>query len=67
MATLHIDRKACVGSGLCAAMHPGLFRLTDEGLGTPAQRELTKADDIDSARDVAGCCPGEAVAVLDTP
>lgn len=65
MARLRVDRTECVGSGLCAAMHPALFRLGEEGLGEPVRGDLTDAGDIESAREVADCCPGGAVAVLD--
>ena len=64
-ARLRVDPTACVASGLCAAMHPSLFRLTEAGLGEPVRRDLTDADDIEFAEDVAACCPGAAVAVLD--
>ncbi|MGP4052532.1 ferredoxin [Streptomyces sp. 2A115] len=61
--TLRVDKSACIGSGLCAAMHPQLFRLADDGFGEPVRHELTDADAIESAQDVAACCPGEAVVV----
>nr|WP_086784948.1 ferredoxin [Streptomyces caniscabiei] len=63
---MRVDQKACVASGLCAAMHPDLFRLTEEGLGEPVRSDLTEADSIEFAEDVAACCPGAAVAVLDS-
>lgn len=66
VAILQVDQKACVASGLCAAMHPALFRLTEDGLGEPVRGDLTEADDIEFAEDVAACCPGAAVAVLDS-
>ncbi|MDT0446475.1 ferredoxin [Streptomyces johnsoniae] len=62
--TLHVDGRACIASGLCAAMHPDLFRLNGAGVAEPVRRELTDADDITSAKDVADCCPGAAVSVL---
>ncbi|MCF1594633.1 ferredoxin [Streptomyces muensis] len=65
MAMLRVDQEACVASGLCAAMHPALFRLTEEGRGEPVRGDLTDADDIESAEDVAACCPGAAVTVSD--
>ncbi|MGC4924830.1 ferredoxin [Streptomyces cyaneofuscatus] len=63
MATVRVDRKECVGSGLCAAMHPQLFRLDAEGLGEAVQGDLMDADAVEFAQDVADCCPGGAVEV----
>ncbi|MFJ4778928.1 ferredoxin [Streptomyces sp. NPDC088762] len=63
---LKVDKMACMGSGLCAAMHPRLFRLAKDGRGEVLVRELTDPRDIESAQDVAECCPGGAV-LLDTP
>ncbi|MER5740825.1 MULTISPECIES: ferredoxin [unclassified Streptomyces] len=58
---LKVDKQACIGSGLCAAMHPGLFRLSGDGRGEAVLAELTDPDDIEFAQDVADCCPGQAV------
>ncbi|MFC9293563.1 ferredoxin [Streptomyces sp. NPDC057011] len=56
---------ACMGSGLCVAMNPQLFRLAKDGRGEVLVRELTDPGDIESAQDVADCCPGGAVLLLD--
>ncbi|MFG3410107.1 ferredoxin [Streptomyces sp. NPDC048142] len=58
---IKVDKKACIGSGLCAAMHPSLFRLGADGRGETLVAELSESDDIEFAQDIADCCPGQAV------
>ncbi|MFJ7125413.1 ferredoxin [Streptomyces sp. NPDC098101] len=59
---LTIDREACAGAGTCVAMNPGLFRVED-GTGVPLRAVLEGEEAIEAARDVAECCPTEAVLV----
>ncbi|MHA7961213.1 ferredoxin [Streptomyces sp. L500] len=63
---LRVDQRECIGSGLCASMHPNLFRLTDGGTAEAVRTALTDPDDVEFAQDVADCCPGAAVS-LDDP
>ncbi|SDD09446.1 ferredoxin [Actinokineospora iranica] len=62
-ARLAVDQRACVASGLCATLAPALFRLTGDGVGEPRSALVTGAAEIESAEDVAGCCPSGAVLV----
>ncbi|WP_242911374.1 ferredoxin [Actinomadura terrae] len=62
-ARLRIDREACVGSGLCAAMAPELFTLAGDGLAGANERYLADPGRIEAARDVADCCPSGAISV----
>ncbi|WP_063831187.1 ferredoxin [Streptomyces griseus] len=58
--TLSIDRAACAGAGTCLAMNPALFRVED-GRGIVLKAVLEGEEEIAAARDVAECCPTEAV------
>ena len=60
-ATVHVDAGVCRGTGLCAAMRPELFRLTDAGHATALQAELHDGDQVEAALEVAECCPVEAI------
>lgn len=56
-----VDRRTCVGSGMCAALAPEHFRL-EENRSRPV-REL--ADPDDRVIDAAESCPTEAITVRD--
>jgi ferredoxin len=69
--TVHVDRGRCLGLGLCVGMAPEQFKIDGDGRSVPLEPVLTDPDRIDLARDVAECCPMEAVALStrerDTP
>ncbi|WP_235482121.1 ferredoxin [Streptomyces roseoverticillatus] len=54
-----VDRGACLGSGICAALAPESFRLEDE-----RSRPLREAAGPDEALlDAADSCPAAAITV----
>ncbi|MEO3930543.1 ferredoxin [Micromonosporaceae bacterium B7E4] len=56
-----VDPHRCIGSGICAGMAPGHFRLVD-GLSTPLAETVDPADPV---VDAAESCPVEAILVRD--
>lgn len=56
---IDVDRAACIGSGMCAALVPTHFQLVD-GRSTPVRREV---DADESVLDAADNCPVEAIVV----
>ncbi|WP_462202524.1 ferredoxin [Frankia sp. CcWB3] len=65
--TVRVDRRACAGSGLCAAMQPDLFRTDPDGRASTLRTVLEDAEETEAARDVGDCCPTEAVIVTYQP
>ncbi|MEU8584917.1 ferredoxin [Streptomyces abikoensis] len=56
-----VDRTRCVGSGQCAGVAPGAFRLdATTRRSHPVTEETAPADELLAA---AECCPVEAVAI----
>ncbi len=56
-----VDRSACLGSGICAALAPESFRLEDE-----RSRPLREAAGPDEALlDAADSCPAAAITVTE--
>jgi ferredoxin len=62
-AKLEVDRGLCMGSGLCAVTNPSLFGLDADGYGAALRTDLHSAEDVDAARDIASCCPAEAIVI----
>lgn len=58
---ISVDQRLCIGSGLCVASAPELFRLVDHR--SRPVHELVDADDV--VLDAAECCPAEAITVID--
>ncbi|GAA3837593.1 hypothetical protein GCM10022243_00110 [Saccharothrix violaceirubra] len=56
-----VDGRTCIGSGMCAAVAPGHFRL-DGAVSVPKRTEL-EPDDV--VLDAAESCPVEAILVRD--
>ncbi len=57
--TVRIDAGRCVSSGTCAAAHPDVFRLQDDGalvVLTPVSRSA-----LEQVRDAAEMCPMAAI------
>ncbi|MGK5545177.1 ferredoxin [Streptomyces sp. URMC 127] len=56
-----VDRSACIGSGICAALAPDFFHLEDE-----RSRPLRAATGPDEALlDAADSCPAAAITVTE--
>ena len=53
----------CVGSGMCAAIAAGYFRLGEDEQSHPVYPEVAPNDAV---RDAAASCPMEAIVVTDT-
>jgi ferredoxin len=56
---VRVDASRCVSSGTCAAAHPDLFSLADDGtlrVVTPVYRSA-----IEDVRDAAEMCPMAAI------
>jgi ferredoxin len=56
-----VDHTKCIGSGICAGVAAGHFRL-DQGKSWPVS-ELVEPDD--GVLDAADICPTEAITVRD--
>lgn len=59
--TLSVDRDLCIGSGMCSAIAPEHFDLTD-GRSQPLQPEL---DPDETVREAAESCPVEAIRLVE--
>jgi ferredoxin len=57
-----VDRSACIGSGICAGVAPGRFRLDAESTSVPVVDEI-EPDELVS--DAAASCPMLAISILD--
>ncbi|MEU9984242.1 ferredoxin [Streptomyces sp. NPDC050856] len=61
--TTEIDPRQCMGSGMCAALAPDLFRL-DGAHAEPVRAEIAEDG---RALDAADSCPALAIVVRDGP
>jgi ferredoxin len=61
--TVRVDRDRCRGLGLCVGMDPERFQLTAEGHSVAATTYVSDPRQVASLRDIAQCCPMEAVEV----
>lgn len=66
-AVVQVDKELCAGTGMCEAMSPELFRLTSAGYSVPTDADLHGENRIELAREVAGCCPTEAIEITTQP
>lgn len=57
-----VDRRACIGSGICVASAPGHFQL-EEGRAVPSLGTAVEPDEV--VLDAAESCPAEAIMVRD--
>ncbi|WP_236242216.1 ferredoxin [Streptomyces sp. CC228A] len=62
--SLEVAKDRCMGSGMCAALAPELFRLDDAERAEPVRRDIA-ADE--RALDAADSCPALAIAVREGP
>jgi ferredoxin len=58
--TVAVDRRVCVGSGLCAGSAPEAFRLDQARRSHPVAEETEASDRV---LDAAENCPVEAIAI----
>ncbi len=64
MSTIELDHDRCVGSGLCAAIAPTLFKVSaDAGSTTVLQPSVTGVF-VDDAVNAEVCCPVAAIRVV---
>ncbi|UUS29558.1 MULTISPECIES: ferredoxin [Streptomyces] len=61
--TTEVDQGRCMGSGMCAALAPDLFRLED----THAAPVHARIPADERALDAADSCPALAIVVRDGP
>ncbi|MDT9686327.1 ferredoxin [Streptomyces sp. TRM76323] len=61
--TVEVDPDLCMGSGMCAALAPDLFRLE----GAYAEPVRTEISEDERALDAADSCPALAIVVRDGP
>ncbi|WP_023591363.1 ferredoxin [Streptomyces thermolilacinus] len=59
--TVEVDPGLCMGSGMCAALAPELFRLE----GTYAEPVRARIPQDERALDAADSCPALAITVRD--
>lgn len=61
----HVDHGLCYGTGMCEAMDPRQFQLTDEGLAVfvVSTDGNDSGADTDRLREIADCCPAGAITV----
>ncbi|TQS20833.1 ferredoxin [Microbispora sp. KK1-11] len=64
MVAISADR--CVGSGLCQAMAPHIFGSDEHGRIAKVLRPRPEERDLGLIRDIAECCPVEAVLIRTT-
>ncbi|MDY4575734.1 MAG: ferredoxin [Intestinibacter sp.] len=57
-----VDRDTCIGCGLCPAICPEVFELTDEGYAHAIESEVPE-DCYDEAMEAAESCPVDAIEV----
>lgn len=58
-----VDRTLCRGSGLCEAMDPETFRVTDEGSSVVLRPRVADEGHLELAAEIAECCPAGAITV----
>ena len=57
---VHVDGDSCAGHGVCAALCPEVFVITDDGWAKAVQLEVPPAL-VESVVEAAASCPEHAV------
>ena len=60
MPKVIVERKLCIGCGLCASMLPEVFEMDDEGKSVVKNENGAPLEKI---REVAEMCPARAIKV----
>ena len=60
MPKVIVERKLCIGCGLCASMLPEVFEIDDEGKSVVKNESGAPLEKI---KEVAGMCPARAIKV----
>jgi ferredoxin len=58
-----VDRRACIGSGMCASLAPDRFALDADQRSYPLTPRI---DPDENVSDAGAACPAEAISVTDT-
>ena len=59
---IFVDRKSCIGCGMCVRRAENLFHLDDEGISVAIEGVVPKEEE-DMARDMKMSCPMSAIIV----
>ncbi|GAA5078336.1 ferredoxin [Thermocatellispora tengchongensis] len=59
--SLEVDRRRCVGNGMCVAVAPEHFTLTD-GRSSPISAQVAPAEEVTEAFEL---CPMSAITIRD--
>jgi len=62
-----IDRSLCQGHNRCAALAPDVFGIDDDGYAFTFDDGEVPDDLIDSAEDIVGACPEQAILLRTRP
>ncbi|MFZ5354081.1 MAG: ferredoxin [Bacillota bacterium] len=57
-----VDKDACIGCGLCEAVCPKVFKMTDEGVAEAIEGELSE-EVKEKAEEAKAQCPVEAISI----
>jgi len=60
MPKVTVDKKLCIGCGLCASMLPEVFEIEDDGKSSVKNESGAS---IERIREVANMCPARAIKV----
>ena len=60
MSIVTVDKKLCIGCGLCASLLPEVFEMEDDGKATVKDE---KGAPIEKIKEVAEMCPTKAIKV----
>ncbi len=69
---IHLDRKNCIGCGVCVALCPRFFNMGEDGKSTLKKGTLNRKDNseyleissIECAQDAADSCPVQVIHVI---
>lgn len=63
MKIVSIDKDACIGCGMCAALAEAIFAMDDDGLAEVilSKGELTSPEMVSSAEEARLSCPTAAI------
>jgi ferredoxin len=60
VGTIHVDREACCGNGMCVALAPEWFDLDENGVVVLLAPNVT-AEQVDTIDRAAANCPTAAI------